>query len=73
MTKNPLSFRASLALAETSLPVFPTSDRSQEHTMYDFYPEWGPARNNPESPLSHQAVQAALDLRDNGGERPDDN
>jgi hypothetical protein len=41
--------------------------------MYDMYPEWGPARNNPDSPQSSQAVQAALDLRDNGGERPDDN
>ena len=20
--------------------------------MYDMYPEWGPAKNNPESPLS---------------------
>ncbi|HET6167331.1 MAG TPA: hypothetical protein VFE07_10930 [Marmoricola sp.] len=45
--------------------------------MYDMYPDWGPARNNPDNPLSHQAqreaLQAALDLRDNGGERPDDN
>jgi hypothetical protein len=41
--------------------------------MYDMYPEWGPAKNNPDSPRSSQAVQAALDLRDNGGERPDDN
>ncbi|MCW2781972.1 MAG: hypothetical protein JWR35_2421 [Marmoricola sp.] len=41
--------------------------------MYEMYPEWGPARNDPESPTSHQALQAALDLRDNGGERPDDN
>ena len=45
--------------------------------MYDMYPEWGPARNNPDSPTSHQAVQAALDLRDGmrdqSGERPDDN
>ena len=40
--------------------------------MYDMYPDWGPARNNPDSPY-YQAVQAALDLRDNGGERPDDN
>jgi len=40
--------------------------------MYDMYPDWGPARNNPESP-AFAAVQAALDLRDNGGERPDDN
>jgi hypothetical protein len=41
--------------------------------MYDMYPEWGPARNNPDHPQSNQAVQVALDLRDNGGERPDDN
>jgi hypothetical protein len=45
--------------------------------MYDMYPEWGPARHDPESPTSHQAqreaLQAALDLRDSGGERPDDN
>jgi hypothetical protein len=41
--------------------------------MYEMYPEWGPAKNYPESPTSNQAVQAALDLRDNGGERPDDN
>jgi hypothetical protein len=41
--------------------------------MYDMYPEWGPAKNNPESPNSQWAVQQALDLRDNGGERPDDN
>ena len=41
--------------------------------MYDMYPEWGPAKNNPESPSSQWAVQQALDLRDNGGERPDDN
>lgn len=41
--------------------------------MYEMYPEWGPARHDPENPTSTQAVQAALDLRDNGGERPDDN
>jgi hypothetical protein len=41
--------------------------------MYEMYPEWGPAKHYPESPTSNQAVQAALDLRDNGGERPDDN
>jgi hypothetical protein len=37
------------------------------------YPEWGPAKHYPESPLNAQAVQTSLDLRDNGGERPDDN
>jgi hypothetical protein len=40
--------------------------------MYEMYPEWGPSKNNPESPMN-AALQAALDLRDNGGERPDDN
>lgn len=41
--------------------------------MYEIYPEWGPAKHNPESPYSQLAVQAALDLRDNGSQRPDDN
>jgi hypothetical protein len=45
----------------------------RRRTMYEMYPEWGPAKHNPESPMNAQAVQAALDLRDNGGERPDDN
>lgn len=41
--------------------------------MYDMYPEWGPAKNNPESSRGTQSVQAAPDLRDDGGQRPDDN
>jgi hypothetical protein len=41
--------------------------------MYDMYPDWGPASHQPENPRSAEAVQASLDLRDNGGERPDDN
>ena len=41
--------------------------------MYDMYPDWGPANHQPENPHSREAVQASLDLRDNGGERPDDN
>ncbi|WP_258236377.1 hypothetical protein [Nocardioides campestrisoli] len=42
--------------------------------MYEMYPaEWGPARHDPEHPQSLQALQTALDLRDNGGPRPDDN
>ena len=48
--------------------------------MYDMYPDWGPAKHRaasdapyqPESPR-HDAVQVSLDLRDNGGQRPDDN
>jgi hypothetical protein len=41
--------------------------------FYDMYPEWGPASHDPANPLSVEAVQVALDLRDNGGLRPDDN
>jgi hypothetical protein len=41
--------------------------------MYDMYPDWGPAKHDPEYPQSTHAVQTALDLRDNGGQRPDDN
>ena len=39
--------------------------------MYEMYPEWGPAKHY-DDPTSN-AVQVSLDLRDNGGERPDDN
>ena len=44
--------------------------------MYDMYPEWGPAQHrDAQQDLQPglQPVQAGLDLRDNGGERPDDN
>jgi len=49
--------------------------------MYDMYPDWGPAKHRapsdapyqPENPPGLDALQASLDLRDNGGERPDDN
>jgi hypothetical protein len=45
--------------------------------MYDMYPDWGPAQHHPDNPYSHEnvhaALQASLDLRDNGGQRPDDN
>jgi len=45
--------------------------------MYDMYPEWGPAAHDPQHPLNSAstqgALQTSLDLRDNGGERPDDN
>ena len=42
--------------------------------MYDMYPEWGPAQQRPESDRhAYSALQTALDLRDNGVERPDDN
>jgi hypothetical protein len=40
--------------------------------MYDMYPEWGPAQHDITAE-AREAVQAAIDLRDNGGERPDDN
>ena len=46
--------------------------------MYDMYPDsWGPAAHDPENARSAEnttfAVQAALDLRDGHGQRPDDN
>jgi len=46
--------------------------------MYDMYPEWGPGRQHePQPSLSGpstlQPVQVGIDLRDNGGQRPDDN
>jgi hypothetical protein len=42
--------------------------------MYDMYPEWGPARHRDERDNDTlQSVQYGLDLRDNGGQRPDDN
>jgi hypothetical protein len=45
--------------------------------MYDMYPEWGPSRHRDEASESWgqtlAGVQAGLDLRDNGGQRPDDN
>lgn len=43
--------------------------------MYDMYPEWGPAqhRDRPSNDSTSQPVQSSLDLRDNGGQRPDDN
>jgi hypothetical protein len=51
--------------------------------MYDMYPEWGPGRHrfdDATGPLADETasglragVQAGLDLRDNGGQRPDDN
>jgi hypothetical protein len=45
--------------------------------MYDMYPEWGPSRHRDEAPDGQvqplAGVQAGLDLRDNGGQRPDDN
>ena len=52
--------------------------------MYDMYPEWGPAQHDedhpahpstgqPPPPRVTAPVQESIDLRDNGGERPDDN
>ncbi len=48
--------------------------------MYDMYPEWGPSRHRLPDTAGASAgtdalagVQVGLDLRDNGGQRPDDN
>jgi hypothetical protein len=46
---------------------------TKDTTVYDMYPDWGPASHQPENPRSQEAIQASLDLRDNGGQRPDDN
>lgn len=59
------------------------------YAMYDYATdsrhrpsEWGPAKHRSADERFHdghdgaeaaEAVQAALDLRDNGGQRPDDN
>lgn len=53
------------------------------YAMYDYATdarrprEWGPAKHRSDAPRpgdgTSAAVQAALDLRDNGGQRPDDN
>jgi hypothetical protein len=53
----------------------------EKKVMYDMYPEWGPAAHDEEHPANpvHRSaptqapVQRSMDLRDNGGERPDDN
>jgi hypothetical protein len=57
-------------------PDQPTRDE-RASTMYDMYPEWGPAAHDEEHP-AHPSnrvtpVQESIDLRDNGGQRPDDN
>ena len=41
--------------------------------MYDMYPDWGPARNNPDDPRNHRALQASLEQWATDDERPDDN
>jgi len=50
--------------------------------MYEMYPDWGPAKHDPEHPLNRthtEALQAALNgttgtaLRDEDDLRPDDN
>lgn len=47
--------------------------------MYDMYPDWGPAKHDPEHPLhrgSATALQEAFNptaLRDDDAPRPDDN
>lgn len=42
--------------------------------MYEMYPaEWGPAKHDPDHPMNAHAGHTAVDLRDTGAERPDDN
>ncbi|CAN5895351.1 hypothetical protein BH20ACT6_BH20ACT6_13530 [soil metagenome] len=45
----------------------------KDDTMYEMYPtEWAPGHHSSESRETARALQVAIDLRDNGGERPDD-
>jgi hypothetical protein len=39
--------------------------------MYDMYPDWGPTKHQQNDAAS-EALQTALDRRDNGGQGPDD-
>ena len=53
--------------------------------MYDMYPDWGPAKHDPDHPLNHgqhrydDSLQSAFNrpagtaLRDEDESRPDDN
>jgi hypothetical protein len=65
-----LPIASPVELVETA--THPDQDRSI--SVYDMYPDdWGPANHQPDNPHSQQAIQASLDLRDNGGRAPDDN
>ena len=72
-----------VACASACVPIDPRRNRKSS-LMYDMYPEWGPAQHDEDHPAnpanwsSRSAtmtapVQESIDLRDNGGERPDDN
>jgi hypothetical protein len=62
------------AAARLPAPPHPSRQRRRGSSVYDMYPDdWGPANHRPENPHTQQAIQASLDLRDNGGLLPDDN
>ena len=67
--RRPRRSRTSAHRASTDLSEF----QMETFQMYDMYPEWGPARHSEENEAALASVQAGLDLRDNGGQRPDDN
>ena len=73
-TGHPTSVRIG---SRDDLPHHITDQRRTD--MYEMYPEWGPSRHREsDEPLnstdaSLAGVQSGLDLRDNGGQRPDDN
>ena len=52
-----------------------TIDFHRENAMYDMYPEWGPDqhRETRQEDSALRSAQSGLDLRDHGGQRPDDN
>ncbi|MEI7058464.1 hypothetical protein WBG06_21745 [Nocardioides sp. CCNWLW239] len=58
--------------------MYPDSPASgSDYVGNQWVREWGPASHDPDNPHSVEntiaAVQQALDLRDNGGQLPDDN
>lgn len=58
-----------------TVPTPGTLDPQWSNAMYDMYPEWGPSRHreSEDNAPALQSVQSGLDLRDHGGQRPDDN
>lgn len=53
------------------------STLSSAHDLHTGPTEWGPANHDPDDPRSHhalsRALEASFDLRDGGGQLPDDN
>jgi hypothetical protein len=80
MRSDPVTPRVVVPHPSATLPHVCVHPNETEKPMYDMYPEWGPSRHRQEGYESTGStgdalagVQTGLDLRDNGGQRPDDN